>query len=326
MSRPFKATVIEDIFSPAAQRPTNTNSSGIKNTSQVHNWGQQLGSGTPARPQLSPQVDRFKGFNVIEPNINSVSGQHQGTAQGSSLTNAGSGRYSREAPQVPARSFVPNARVGNGQEYYNQPPPIYGGQEPSSDRYSNKLKPQVQGIQGASRDYQDYNIIPESETDTIRGAIASMFPDFHLIKVENKETPDKQVFGIYKALVDTMTAADTKYISVIIPKDSNTPLGTTKFLSGMKWVSFQTRSTEWPSKEMNGYRLGMQNYNPPMSNSGLLKDVIHLSEERNDKWVYQPENVPVKVELLKRHSDEYFSPKSNLLSALQQWNTVVTII
>ncbi len=170
----------------------------------------------------------------------------------------------------------------------------------------------------------DIDIIPDSQTDTIRGAIAEMFPNFNVVKVENVQLNDK-VFGIYKGIVDTMLANDTKYICLIVPNDARVSLGSARFVSQLNWASFQTRSTEFPAQEMKGYKLAPQPYVHPAKRS-MLHDKIAVTSEKSDKWVYKPEHIPLTVELIKNVAHETFSKEGTILSALEMWRTVVTVV
>jgi hypothetical protein len=176
----------------------------------------------------------------------------------------------------------------------------------------------------AGWDRRDYDIIPESETDTVKGAISDLFSNFMMIKVANHQNGPKN-FGIYKALVETLIASDTKYICAIVPNDSNIPEGTSKFLSQLNWSSFQARSTDNPNKEMNGYKIMAQGYEHPRGKKSLLHDKIFLAEEKYNKWVYKGEYVPVTVELLKSREEDTFSPEGYILSAIEMWKTVINL-
>jgi|688.fasta_scaffold09199_14 hypothetical protein len=203
---------------------------------------------------------------------------------------------------------------------------LYEAQSPKGDRFSNpdpRLKSKAlnsfSNHNGLNLN-RDFNIVAESETDTIRGAVAEMYPDVLTVKVV-----DNQGFGIYKAIIDTMTSGDTKYIVLIVPRDSQTRVGTQRYVSQLPWVSFQTRSTEEIYKEMNGFKLSPQPYQLA-SKKSLLYDKIRVVEERPDRWVYKPENVNVKVELLKRKPEDQFAQEGYIANALEAFRTIITIV
>lgn len=179
------------------------------------------------------------------------------------------------------------------------------------DVISNNFAPSNRNNVNSNR----YN--PSSITDMIRQKINSMYSNFIMTKVGQYEN-----YGIYKALVDSYTAGPSKYIVAIVPNDV-TPLGGKKPLSALKWDSFQTRTTTSLLKEFNNIEVHPQAYRITQENN--ISDNINLIDERRSHYIYVAENLPLKIEILKIKPEDVFSSKGTVTSALELYQTVVTI-
>jgi hypothetical protein len=96
-----------------------------------------------------------------------------------------------------------------------------------------------------------------------------------------------------------------------------------KMLSSLRWVSFQTRTTENIAKEFNGIQVYPQQYRITTQNN--ITDPVNLIEEKRSHFLYLPENLPVKIEVLKLKEDDSFARKGTVSSALELYQTVLTI-
>ena len=158
---------------------------------------------------------------------------------------------------------------------------------------------------------------PTSIQSLIRQRVNNMYDSFVMTKVGQY-----QDMGIYKALVDSLIAGPSRYVVAIVPQDS-TPMGSEKMLSSLKWVSFQTRTTENIVKEFNGVQVYPQTYRITPQNN--ITDPVNLIEEKRSHFLYLPENLPVKIEVLKLKEDDSFARKGTVSSALELYQTVLTI-
>lgn len=179
------------------------------------------------------------------------------------------------------------------------------------DVISNDFAPSSRNNLNSNR----YN--PSSITDMIRQKINSTYSNFIMTKVGQYEN-----YGIYKALVDSYTAGPSKYIVTIVPNDV-TPIGGQKPLSFLKWESFQTRTTTNLSKEFNGIDIRPQAYRITQENN--ISDNINMIDEKRTHYVYMAENLPLKIEILKIKPEDVFSERGTVTSALELYQTVVTI-
>lgn len=162
----------------------------------------------------------------------------------------------------------------------------------------------------------DYST-PSSVQSLIRQRVNSIYDSFVMTKVGQY-----QDMGIYKALIDSLIAGPSRYIVAIVPQDS-APMSSEKMLSSLRWVSFQTRTTENIAKEFNGIQVYPQQYRITTQNN--ITDPVNLIEEKRSHFLYLPENLPVKIEVLKLKEDDNFARKGTVSSALELYQTVLTI-
>jgi len=162
----------------------------------------------------------------------------------------------------------------------------------------------------------DYST-PNSVHTLIRQKVSNVYDSFVMTKVGQY-----QDMGIYKALVNSLLAGPSRYIVAIVPQDS-APMNTEKMLSSLKWISFQTRTTENIAKEFNGAQVYPQSYTINSQNN--IADPVNLIEEKRSHFLYLPENLPIKIEVLKLKEDDSFARKGTVSSALELYQTVLTI-
>jgi len=162
----------------------------------------------------------------------------------------------------------------------------------------------------------DYST-PNSVHTLIRQKINNVYDSFVMTKVGQY-----QDMGIYKALVNSLLAGPSRYIVAIVPNDS-TPMGSEKMLSSLRWVSFQTRTTDNIAKEFNGVQVYPQTYSINSQNN--ISDPVNLIEEKRSHFLYLPENLPIRIEVLKLKEDDSFARKGTVSSALELYQTVLTI-
>ncbi len=129
-------------------------------------------------------------------------------------------------------------------------------------------------------------------------------------------------FSIYKARIESDTLGHDKCIVAIVPNDK-TPIGGSKPISVLKWVSFQTRESYNPRKDYGGYHLQAQRMQ--YVNHAVLQDRIRLMKQTKTKSIYQCENIPLKVELLHLKEDESFPQTGSVWGALQVFSTVLIL-
>ena len=157
--------------------------------------------------------------------------------------------------------------------------------------------------------------------DNIRKAVADIYNGVIMTKTNQWEKEPYGTYGIYKARLNSYTSSDSNIIIAIVPDDVN-PLGTNKLIDSLEWVSFQTREMKNSKKDLNGFNLSFQNY--MIKNDNILHDKIKCVSETPTKYIYRPENLPLKVELLKLKEDSQFASEGTIWSALEVFSSIIS--
>jgi hypothetical protein len=159
----------------------------------------------------------------------------------------------------------------------------------------------------------------DSDIRAVRGAIAELYSGFKMTKTQAHET-----WGVYKALIDSMTGSNTtKYICAIVPKDRLVPLGSQIRLADLPWISFQARTTASPRLEFAGFPMKEQQY--AVRRNTILFDKIKVAHEYENKWVYVPDHLPLTVDVMLTKEDENFAQEGTVVSALELFQTVINL-
>lgn len=149
----------------------------------------------------------------------------------------------------------------------------------------------------------------------VYNAIIQYFPNFELIKSVNYNG-----FGVYKAIVKCLLCTGVRYIVAIVKNDPYS-IGTVRPLSVIKWDSFQTRFAE-DDKDFRQFAYDSFNYEKP--NETILDDRIKVVTRNKMSQVYQCDNLPLQVEILKMKEHEDLSDYGTVSSALELFQTVLT--
>lgn len=163
----------------------------------------------------------------------------------------------------------------------------------------------------------------EVQYNNVRKAISKLFynykekSSFYMTKTHQSDT-----FGIYKAKVSTGMLGNQKFIVAIVPND-NIPIGSQKLLENLRWVSFQTRETKNSKKEFNNLELDLQEY--VYSDVPMLKDKIHYEKTNRYAYVYIPENLPIKVEIIPLKEDDIYPDEGTVTTALNIFSTIINL-
>ena len=154
-----------------------------------------------------------------------------------------------------------------------------------------------------------------SKYDKIYNAILEYFPNFVMTK-----TALFGEFSVYKSVAKCLLCIGTRYIVAIVKKD-NLPVGTTKPLSSLEWVSFQTRYSD-DDKEQRQFHLTSHQFAKP--DKTILDDTIRLSRKTNLSYLYDCDNLPLNIEIIKTKDDEDISEYGTVSSALEIFSTVLS--
>jgi hypothetical protein len=163
----------------------------------------------------------------------------------------------------------------------------------------------------------------EQQYINIRKAISKLFynyrekTSFYMTKTQQSGN-----FGVYKAKVSTGTLGNQKFIVAIVP-DDNLSIGSQKLLESLRWVSFQTRETKNSKKEFNNLDLDLQEF--VYTDVPILKDKIHYEKTNRYAYVYIPENLPLKVEIIPLKEDDIYPDQGTVATALNIFSTIINL-
>lgn len=154
----------------------------------------------------------------------------------------------------------------------------------------------------------------DPRNENIYSLISGYFDNPELIKT--KVSNDN---SIYMNCIYGLLCNEQRYIVAIIEED-NMPLGTRQRLSDIKWISFQTRTIaeKYPNMRPFSYEQKRgQNYMLPIS---IIKREDTHCEYRCDQLG------DINITLLNGKKSKYeYQPKGNLVSALETFNTIITL-
>jgi hypothetical protein len=151
----------------------------------------------------------------------------------------------------------------------------------------------------------------------IYNAIIEYFPGFFMTK-----TATFGQFSVWKGVISCLLCDGMRYI-VAITKDDTSPKGTKKPLTMLPWESFQTRYSE-SDKEQREQGLSSHQYAKP--DRTILDDTIHLSRKTTTSNLYDCDNLPLSVEIIRGKPDEDLAEHGTVASALELFSTVLTFL
>jgi hypothetical protein len=159
-----------------------------------------------------------------------------------------------------------------------------------------------------------------NSAQSVRDAIADLFDSVVMTKTHQHHS-----FGIYKAAIETLAGTGQNYIVAIVPNDTKVNTGSSVYLKGLPWISFQTRNTDQPQQEFAGLRLRTQRSPEGVKKGSILFDKIKIASEKEEKHVYIPDHLPVIVEMILKRPDEKFAQEAFLVSAINKYQTNIII-
>jgi len=127
------------------------------------------------------------------------------------------------------------------------------------------------------------------------------------------------LFSMYASKTHCLLSRECRYILVFRDIDSK-QLGSTENLRDINWKSIQTRT--------------MADYHniPPhpytAENKGPLREIISRVDKNDKHSTYTCNNFPIKISILhtKKKGMHDYQDKGTIISALETWQTIVTLI
>jgi len=123
-------------------------------------------------------------------------------------------------------------------------------------------------------------------------------------------------FSLFMVEISSMLLNEKRYLIAMVLND-NRPIGTTDYLSNLKWKIFQCRS-------MEPERINLQPHNYIVQR-GLSSNVLLECLSRTNKVsVYKCKDYPIEVSLLHTRDLEYEYPNDgSLASAIETYQTII---
>jgi hypothetical protein len=149
----------------------------------------------------------------------------------------------------------------------------------------------------------------------IYNAILEVFPRFIMTK-----TAAFGQFSVYKAVVQCLLCDGTRYVVAIV-KDDTSPIRTKKPLTMLAWVNFQTRYLD-DDREHKEFQLSSHPYVKP--DRTILDDVIRLSRKTTTANLYNCDNLPLDVEVIRTRDDEDIAEVGSVFGALELFSTLLS--
>lgn len=148
--------------------------------------------------------------------------------------------------------------------------------------------------------------------DVVYSAFVEYFANPSMTKMK-----DINDFSMYIARVYAILGIEYRYIIVFVKRDEF-PLGSTKLLSNLSWVSLQTRSL--PEE----HNLSSHSYIPKRLPN--LDKKISLIRKDEKQYLYHVDQLPISIVLLptKKNRDFEYATTGSVTTALESYQTIVT--
>ncbi len=154
------------------------------------------------------------------------------------------------------------------------------------------------------------------EKNKIYTDFVNCFGNFVLTKGMDTPTNRGNSFSIYYAKVGCLLCIEDRFIVVVVPNDGQL-IGNHERLSNLNWISFQTRIIdESPIPHLKAQEL--QNNN--------LSHTVSLNSRLNDRYVYDCDEFPLRIELLLDEDNANYSEKGTLKTCLDTYMCVVNMM
>ncbi len=146
-------------------------------------------------------------------------------------------------------------------------------------------------------------------------AINDYFPEFVFTKVK-----ESGKYSIWKSLVSCMICIGQRYLIAITINDRQ-DIGARLPLESLHWESFQTR---WSENDPDIQNFNLQTYKHNKVHNTTLNDIIKLTRQNKKTYMYECNNLPIIVEIIKQSENENLSETGTVISALDLFQTVIS--
>lgn len=152
----------------------------------------------------------------------------------------------------------------------------------------------------------DFNM----DRENLYPIFSNYFENPRLVKLK-----DVDKYSLYIVKINCYLNLEQRYLMLFIYKDDK-PQGYIETMSKLKWICLQTRTLK------EEYNVHTHTYLPRR-----LKNIdlpIQITSKNDKCYEYNVKDLPVKISLLLKDKDTYYSDTGNIVSALETYETIVT--
>jgi hypothetical protein len=152
----------------------------------------------------------------------------------------------------------------------------------------------------------------EDPHQEVYGLISEYFDDMNMTKVEVQNN-----FAFYAARAPAMMLREFRYIIALVPDDA-LPLRSSKKLSELQWINFQTRTLE------KDWRLSPQKWSDK-TDPKFRKTITQTRRDmETDTFYYAAEKLPIEIALLTpKKTFPTYQTQGTFMRALETFQTVI---
>lgn len=153
----------------------------------------------------------------------------------------------------------------------------------------------------------------EPERDALYGYFDDYFNHPTMVKIKNISE-----LGVYMTKTYCLLTNECRYIIAFVNHDYN-PVGMKMDLKKLSWVSLQTRTlTDKHDLPSHDYR--------PRAIGPLNKKIVRINKTK-EASTYKCDEIPITITLLhtKHDTDAEYQQYGNIISALETYQTIITI-
>ena len=124
-------------------------------------------------------------------------------------------------------------------------------------------------------------------------------------------------YSMYMAKIRCLLSTENRYVIIFVHNDK-LPIGSTDNLSNFRWLNLQTRTLP------EVHNIPAQTYRPRRLPSLMKK--IELVSKTADSYCYKSADYPIQITLLpKKSGDMEYQPKGTIVSALETYQTIISV-
>lgn len=147
-----------------------------------------------------------------------------------------------------------------------------------------------------------------------RRKIYSLFVEYFQNPIMTK-IKDVDKYSMYGFKNSAILGIEYRYVFVFVYRDDD-KVGSKYPLSKLQWLGLQTRTVP------DIHNIPVHNYIPRRLEG--LDEKISLVHKDANQYVYDVQNLPLKITLLPKKDENEYSPNGSVVVALETYQTIVT--